>query len=119
MSLDSAGFKHRTRPPALSSSSSSSSTASASGAPGGAGGGPQTGGVFARRGTPAAGREGHDRCLEELEKERYYRASVSVLSCPNSAKTDYIVITLTHSTVRIIKSTRSSRTVAQLLTVSS
>lgn len=55
--------------------SSTSSPASGSGAPGGAGGGPQTSAVFARRGMPTAGRESHDRCLEELEKERYYRVT--------------------------------------------
>uniref|UniRef100_H3D6T3 APC regulator of WNT signaling pathway n=1 Tax=Tetraodon nigroviridis TaxID=99883 RepID=H3D6T3_TETNG len=67
MSLESAGFKHRTRPP---TSSSTSSPASGSGAPGGAGGGPQTSAAFTRRGMPTAGRESHDRGLEELEKER-------------------------------------------------
>lgn len=62
MSLESAGFKSRPRLPQPPSSSSSS----ASVAPGGA-----AGGVFPRRGLPPAGRDGHDRCLEELEKERY------------------------------------------------
>lgn len=61
MSLESAGFKSRPRLPQPPSSSSSS----ASVAPGGA-----AGGVFPRRGLPPAGRDGHDRCLEELEKER-------------------------------------------------
>lgn len=59
MSLESAGFKSRPRLPQPPSSSSSSASA----APGGA-----AGGVFPRRGLPPAG---HDRCLEELEKERY------------------------------------------------
>lgn len=55
--------------------SSSSSPASGSAAPGGAAGGPQTSATFARRGMPTAGRESHDRSMEELEleKERYYR----------------------------------------------
>lgn len=70
MSLESAGFKHRTRPPMPTSSSS---PASGSGAPGAAGGGPQAGAAFGRRGLPTVGRESHDRCLEELEKERYSR----------------------------------------------
>ncbi|XP_040915460.1 adenomatous polyposis coli protein isoform X2 [Toxotes jaculatrix] len=74
MSLDSAGFKPRTRPP-LPSSSSSSSASSGSGAPGGAAGGsgapgPTTTTSFPRRAQPSAGRDSHDRCLEELEKER-------------------------------------------------
>lgn len=56
---------------------SSSSPASGSGAPGGAGGGPQTSAIFARRGMQPVGRDGHDRCLEELEKERYSTATVS------------------------------------------
>jgi len=65
MSLESAGFKPRSKAP-LPPSSSSSSASSGSGAPGGAAGAP-----FPRRGLPPAGRDGHDRCLEELEKERY------------------------------------------------
>uniref|UniRef100_A0A3Q3XAF4 Adenomatous polyposis coli N-terminal dimerisation domain-containing protein n=1 Tax=Mola mola TaxID=94237 RepID=A0A3Q3XAF4_MOLML len=67
--LDSAGFKTRSRPP-LPPSSSSSSASSSSGAPGGAAGGSQTSNVFPRRGMPSVGRDSHDRCLEELEKER-------------------------------------------------
>uniref|UniRef100_A0AAZ1X2P8 Adenomatous polyposis coli N-terminal dimerisation domain-containing protein n=1 Tax=Oreochromis aureus TaxID=47969 RepID=A0AAZ1X2P8_OREAU len=51
------------------------STSSSSGAPIGAVGGsgapgPSTSAAFPRRGLPSAGRDGHDRCLEELEKER-------------------------------------------------
>ncbi|KAM9333868.1 adenomatous polyposis coli protein [Symphorus nematophorus] len=78
MSLDAAGFKPRSRPP-LPPSSSSSSASSGSGAPGGAaggaaggapGGGGPAGGPQARRGLPSVGRDSHDRCLEELEKER-------------------------------------------------
>lgn len=70
MSMDAAGFKSRSRPP-LQPSSSSSSASSGSGTPGGAAGGPQSTAAFpARRGLQSAGREGHDRCLEELEKER-------------------------------------------------
>ncbi|XP_056258946.1 adenomatous polyposis coli protein isoform X2 [Seriola aureovittata] len=74
MSLDSAGLKCRSRPP-LPPSSSPSSTSSGSGAPGGAAGGsgapgPPTTTAFPRRGLPSAGRDSHDRCLEELEKER-------------------------------------------------
>nr|XP_046230663.1 adenomatous polyposis coli protein [Scatophagus argus] len=69
MSLDPAGFKPRLRPP-LPPSSSSSSASSASGAPGGAAGGPPTPAAFTRRGLPSVGRDSHDRCLEELEKER-------------------------------------------------
>ncbi|XP_037607710.1 LOW QUALITY PROTEIN: adenomatous polyposis coli protein [Sebastes umbrosus] len=74
MSLESAGFKPRSRPP-LPPSSSSSSTSSGSGAPGGAAGGsgapgPPTTAGFPRRGLPTAGRDSHDRCLEDLEKER-------------------------------------------------
>ncbi|XP_033502618.2 adenomatous polyposis coli protein isoform X1 [Epinephelus lanceolatus] len=74
MSLDSAGFKPRSRPP-LPPSSSSSSASSGSGAPGGAAGGsiapgPPTTTGLPRRGLPTAGRDSHDRCLEELEKER-------------------------------------------------
>uniref|UniRef100_A0A7N8XYU4 APC regulator of WNT signaling pathway n=1 Tax=Mastacembelus armatus TaxID=205130 RepID=A0A7N8XYU4_9TELE len=73
MSLDSAGFKPRTRPPLPPLSSSSA--ASGSGLPGGAAGGsggpaPSTTTAFPRRGLPSAGRDSHDRCLEELEKER-------------------------------------------------
>ena len=76
MSLDSAGYKPRMRPP-LPPSSSSSSASSSSGAPMGAAGGsgapgPSMAAAFPRRGLPSAGRDGHDRCLEELEKERYY-----------------------------------------------
>uniref|UniRef100_A0A3B5KSH2 Adenomatous polyposis coli N-terminal dimerisation domain-containing protein n=1 Tax=Xiphophorus couchianus TaxID=32473 RepID=A0A3B5KSH2_9TELE len=55
MSLDPAGFRTRTRAPPPPSSSSSS--------------GPNPA-AFPRRGAPTAGREGHDRCLEELEKEK-------------------------------------------------
>ncbi|XP_059213538.1 adenomatous polyposis coli protein isoform X2 [Centropristis striata] len=69
MSLDAAGFKPRSRPPQPPSSSSSSAS-SGSGAPGGAAGGPPTTTGFPRRGLPTAGRDSHDRCLEELEKER-------------------------------------------------
>ncbi|KAE8282641.1 Adenomatous polyposis protein [Larimichthys crocea] len=74
MSLDSAGFKPRSRPP-LPPSPSSSSASSGSGAPGGAAGGsvapgPSTTTAFPRRGLPSVGRDSHDRCLEELEKER-------------------------------------------------
>uniref|UniRef100_A0A3B4Z4J7 Adenomatous polyposis coli N-terminal dimerisation domain-containing protein n=1 Tax=Stegastes partitus TaxID=144197 RepID=A0A3B4Z4J7_9TELE len=74
MSLDSAGFKPRSRPP-LPPSSSSSSASSGSGPPAGAAGGsgapgPSTSAAFPRRGLPSAGRDSHDRCLEELEKER-------------------------------------------------
>ncbi|XP_042365922.1 adenomatous polyposis coli protein isoform X2 [Plectropomus leopardus] len=73
MSLDSAGFKPRSRPPQPPSSSSSSAS-SGSGAPGGAAGGSGAPGPTAtgipRRGLPTAGRDSHDRCLEELEKER-------------------------------------------------
>ncbi|XP_068430841.1 adenomatous polyposis coli protein [Clinocottus analis] len=61
MSLESAGFKARARPPLPPSSSSSSS--SSSGAPGSSSAG------IPRRGLASAGRE-HDRCLDELEKER-------------------------------------------------
>ncbi|XP_076614168.1 adenomatous polyposis coli protein isoform X1 [Chaetodon auriga] len=74
MSLDSGGFKPRSRP-TLPSSSSSSSASSGSGAPGGAAGGsgspgPLTTAALPRRGLPSVGRDSHDRCLEELEKER-------------------------------------------------
>ncbi|CAN9504645.1 unnamed protein product [Ophioblennius macclurei] len=83
MSLDSAGFKGRTRPPLPPSSSSSSASsgsgtpAGIAGAPGGAGA-PATAGApgassaaaLPRRALPSAGRDSHDRCLEELEKER-------------------------------------------------
>ncbi|XP_029024097.1 adenomatous polyposis coli protein [Betta splendens] len=74
MSLDSAGFKTRSRPP-LPSSSSSSSASSGSVAPGGAAGtsgaqGPSMSTAFPRKGLPPAARAGHDHCLEELEKER-------------------------------------------------
>uniref|UniRef100_UPI0037E8462C adenomatous polyposis coli protein isoform X2 n=1 Tax=Semicossyphus pulcher TaxID=241346 RepID=UPI0037E8462C len=69
MSLDSAGFKPRSRPP-LPPSSSSSSASSGSGPPVGATGGPPTPTAFARRGLPSAGRDSHEHCLEELEKER-------------------------------------------------
>ncbi|KAG7499091.1 hypothetical protein JOB18_028561 [Solea senegalensis] len=68
MSLESSGFKARSRPP-FPSSSSSSSASSGSGASGAAGG-PATTSAFPRRGLPSAGRDSHDRCLEELEKER-------------------------------------------------
>lgn len=73
MSLESAGFKARSRPPQPPSSSSSSAS-SGSGSGGAAGGsgapGPSTTTGFPRRGVPTVGRDGHDRCLEELEKER-------------------------------------------------
>ncbi|XP_077944688.1 adenomatous polyposis coli protein isoform X2 [Gasterosteus aculeatus] len=73
MSLESAGFKPRSRPP-LPLSSSSSSASSGSGAPGGAAGGSKAAGPsmttgLPRRGPPPAGRD-QERCLEELEKER-------------------------------------------------
>uniref|UniRef100_A0A8D3CBU4 Adenomatous polyposis coli N-terminal dimerisation domain-containing protein n=1 Tax=Scophthalmus maximus TaxID=52904 RepID=A0A8D3CBU4_SCOMX len=68
MSLDAAGLRPRSRLP-LGPSSSSSSASSGSGASGGAGG-PQMTTAFPRRGLPSAGRDSHDRCLEELEKER-------------------------------------------------
>ncbi|KAL6096402.1 apc [Pungitius sinensis] len=73
MSLESAGFKPRSRPP-LPLSSSSSSASSGSGAPGGAAGGSKAPGPSAptglpRRGPPPTGRD-QERCLEELEKER-------------------------------------------------
>uniref|UniRef100_A0A3B3WY13 Adenomatous polyposis coli N-terminal dimerisation domain-containing protein n=1 Tax=Poecilia mexicana TaxID=48701 RepID=A0A3B3WY13_9TELE len=55
MSLDPAGLRTRTRAPPPPSSSSSSGPNPAS---------------FPRRGAPTAGRDGHDRCLEELEKEK-------------------------------------------------
>ncbi|XP_034047643.1 adenomatous polyposis coli protein isoform X2 [Thalassophryne amazonica] len=67
MSLDSAGFKNRSRPP-LPPSSSSSLTSSSSGGSGTPG--PLTTAAFPRRGLASAGRDSHDRCLEELEKER-------------------------------------------------
>ncbi|KAM9841480.1 LOW QUALITY PROTEIN: adenomatous polyposis coli protein [Aulostomus maculatus] len=74
MSLDSAGFKPRSRPP-LPPSSSSSSASSGAGTPGGAAGSstasvPPANAAFPRRGLPSVGRDSHDRCLEELEKER-------------------------------------------------
>ncbi|XP_030581587.1 adenomatous polyposis coli protein isoform X2 [Archocentrus centrarchus] len=74
LSLDSAGFKSRSRP-SLVPSSISNSASSSSGAPAGAAGGagapgPSTSTAFPRRGLPSAGRDSHDRCLEELEKER-------------------------------------------------
>ncbi|KAK2818474.1 hypothetical protein Q5P01_024035 [Channa striata] len=70
MSLESASFKQRSRPP-LPTSSSSSSASSGSGPPGVSGSlGPTTTTAFLRRGLPSAGRDSHDRCLEELEKER-------------------------------------------------
>lgn len=65
MSLDPSGFMPRTRPPLPPCSSSSSASASSSGTPG-----PQAAGGFSRRGAPVSGREGPDRALEELEKER-------------------------------------------------
>lgn len=74
LSLDSAGFKSRSRPPLVPSSisnSASSSSGTPAGAAGGAGTpGPSTSTAFPRRGLPSAGRDSHDRCLEELEKER-------------------------------------------------
>ncbi|XP_041825961.1 adenomatous polyposis coli protein isoform X2 [Melanotaenia boesemani] len=74
MSLESGGFKPKTRPP-LPPSSSSSSASSSSGTPAGAAGGsggpgPSAAASFPRRGLPSVGRDSHDRCLEELEKER-------------------------------------------------
>ncbi|KAK5612530.1 hypothetical protein CRENBAI_012306 [Crenichthys baileyi] len=73
MSLDPAGFKTRTRLP-LPPSSSSSSASSSSGTPAGAAGGSAAPGpsstAFPRRGLLSAGRDSHDRCVEELEKER-------------------------------------------------
>ncbi|MED6234194.1 hypothetical protein ATANTOWER_024269, partial [Ataeniobius toweri] len=73
MSLDPAGFKTRTRLP-LPPSSSSSSSSSSSGTPAGAAGGSAAPGpssaAFPRRGLLSAGRDSHDRCVEELEKER-------------------------------------------------
>ncbi|XP_054613561.1 adenomatous polyposis coli protein isoform X2 [Dunckerocampus dactyliophorus] len=65
MSLDSAGFIARQRPPVLPSSSSSS--ASSSGAAGGSAG---SAALVPRRGLLCASRDSHERCLEELEKER-------------------------------------------------
>ncbi|XP_013888469.1 adenomatous polyposis coli protein, partial [Austrofundulus limnaeus] len=74
ISLDSASFKPRTRlpPPPVSSSSSASSS---SGAPAGAAAvsgapGPSSAAAFPRKGLPSAGRDSHDRCLDELENER-------------------------------------------------
>lgn len=70
LSLDSAGFKSRSRP-LLAPGSTSSSSGAPVGAVGGSGApGPSTSAAFPRRGLPSAGRDGHDRCLEELEKER-------------------------------------------------
>lgn len=76
ISLDSSGFKPRTRPPPPPVSSSSSASSS-SGAPAGAAGasgapGPSSAAAFPRKGLPSAGRDSHDRCLEELENERYH-----------------------------------------------
>ncbi|RVE66211.1 hypothetical protein OJAV_G00124760 [Oryzias javanicus] len=59
ISLDPAAFKSRTRPPLPVPASSGATTGSA-GAPG-----PSSASAFPRR----AGRDNHDRCLEELEKE--------------------------------------------------
>ncbi|XP_075934320.1 adenomatous polyposis coli protein isoform X1 [Anarhichas minor] len=71
MSLESAGFKARSRPPQPPSSSPSSASSGSGGAAGGSGApGPSTTTGFPRRGVPTAGRDGHDCCLEELEKER-------------------------------------------------
>uniref|UniRef100_A0A3P9MJV6 APC regulator of WNT signaling pathway n=1 Tax=Oryzias latipes TaxID=8090 RepID=A0A3P9MJV6_ORYLA len=64
MSLDSAGFKSWPRPP-LPMPATSGATTGNSGAPG-----PSLASVFTRRGLPSVGRDNHDRCLEELEKER-------------------------------------------------
>lgn len=70
LSLDSAGFKSRSRP-LLAPGSTSSSSGAPIGAVGGSGApGPSTSAAFPRRGLPSAGRDGHDCCLEELEKER-------------------------------------------------
>ncbi|XP_024116935.1 adenomatous polyposis coli protein [Oryzias melastigma] len=60
ISLDPAAFKSRSRPPLPMPASSGPTTGSA-GAPG-----PSPASAFTRR----AGRDNHDRCLEELEKER-------------------------------------------------
>ncbi|XP_061553733.1 adenomatous polyposis coli protein isoform X1 [Phycodurus eques] len=65
MSLDPAGFKARQRPPAPPSSSSSSSSSG-----GAAGGSAGSNASATRRGLPPVSRDGHERCLEELEKER-------------------------------------------------
>ncbi|KAM9307041.1 adenomatous polyposis coli protein isoform 2-T2 [Pholidichthys leucotaenia] len=75
MSLDSAGFKPRSRPPLPPSSSSSSASSTSSGPLVGAAGGSvalgsSTSTAFPRKGLPSAGRDSHERCLEELEKER-------------------------------------------------
>lgn len=74
MSLESGGYKPRSRPP-LPLSSSSSSASSGAGTPGGAAGSsgalaPPMASAGPRRGLLSAGRDSHDRCLEELEKER-------------------------------------------------
>uniref|UniRef100_A0A673AMH0 APC regulator of WNT signaling pathway n=1 Tax=Sphaeramia orbicularis TaxID=375764 RepID=A0A673AMH0_9TELE len=59
------------QPPSSSSSSTSSGSAAPAGAAGGsAAAGPSAATAFPRRGLPSAGRDSHDRCLEELEKER-------------------------------------------------
>ncbi|XP_016521328.1 adenomatous polyposis coli protein-like [Poecilia formosa] len=74
MSLDPAGLRTRTRappPPSSSSSSASSSSGTMAGAAGGPGAQGPNPASFPRRGAPTAGRDGHDRCLEELEKEKY------------------------------------------------
>ncbi|XP_061886884.1 adenomatous polyposis coli protein isoform X1 [Entelurus aequoreus] len=65
MSLESAGFKARQRPPVPPSSSSSSASSS-----GTAGGSIGSASSVPRRGPLCASRDGHERCLEELEKER-------------------------------------------------
>ncbi|XP_077479233.1 adenomatous polyposis coli protein isoform X1 [Stigmatopora argus] len=66
MSLEAAGLKARGRPPGppSCSSSSSSSSGGAAAAPGG------SVASSGRRGAPSGPRDGHERCLEELEKER-------------------------------------------------
>nr|XP_057912794.1 adenomatous polyposis coli protein isoform X2 [Doryrhamphus excisus] len=68
MSLDSAGFMARQRPPVLPSSSSS--LASSGGAAGGSAGSAGSAVLVPRRGLLCASRDSHERCLEELEKER-------------------------------------------------
>ncbi|KAF7217598.1 adenomatous polyposis coli protein isoform X1 [Nothobranchius furzeri] len=69
ISLDSAGFKPKTRP-ALPPSSSSSASSSSGAAVGAGALGSSVASAFSRRGPPSVGRDGHDRCLEELENER-------------------------------------------------
>uniref|UniRef100_A0A3P9LBY7 APC regulator of WNT signaling pathway n=1 Tax=Oryzias latipes TaxID=8090 RepID=A0A3P9LBY7_ORYLA len=62
--LNCPGFKSWPRPP-LPMPATSGATTGNSGAPG-----PSLASVFTRRGLPSVGRDNHDRCLEELEKER-------------------------------------------------